>query len=357
MTLRKNNTEKYKISFCTVCMNRLHHLKKTLPKNIKDTLPYKNFEFVLLDYNSKDGLEQWVKVHMSKYLELGILTYIKTNKPDFFLMSHSKNIVAKKATGDIICNVDADNFIGKGFADYINKKLSTNNNSYLAVKKHFVSADFYGRICVFKNDFIAVTGYDENMTEYGFEDFDLRNRLDLLGKKVQYISNKRFFKVINHSLEKRIENGFNINNIKHLYIRHINHYSSELMYLLSNGIFYKFNVIINRLINSNSISNTFKENRKDDHRMTLENDILDTGKWFYDSRGITLENNNIITHFNVTNEIITCDENKLITYYECKKMDMIQEAVMFLAQAKNKMKMNYNKNNKLIRVNNFFGEM
>ena len=57
-------TVPYKISFATVCMNRLHHIRQTLPKNIADNSDYENVEFILLDYNSSDGLEEWVKETM-----------------------------------------------------------------------------------------------------------------------------------------------------------------------------------------------------------------------------------------------------------------------------------------------------
>ena len=157
---------KYKISFCTVCMNRLHHLKKTLPKNIKDNRSYGNIEFVVLNYNSKDKLDEWIKTEMSEYIANGILKYIVTREPEHFLRSHSKNIAAKYATGDIVCNVDADNYIGKGFADYIHQKFKENKNSYLAVDRQTATMDCFGRICLLKDDFILLKGYDENMEGY-----------------------------------------------------------------------------------------------------------------------------------------------------------------------------------------------
>lgn len=347
----------YKISFCTVCMNRLDHLKETLPKNIEDTLPYHNFEFVVLDYNSNDGLEKWIQKYMTKYLKTGKLVYFKTTLPQYFRMSHSKNMVAKKATGDIICNVDADNFVGKGFANYINEKFFKKNNIYLAVKKNFVSTDFYGRICVFKKDFLAVTGYDENMTEYGFEDFDFRNRLDMLGLNVNYISNKKFFKAITHSVEKRIEKGSYVNNIEQILIQYINHYSSELLYLFKNGNYIKGKVLINRLVNSSSTKNVFSENRKSDSLMVFENDLLHTGRWFKYGDALTLKNEEGQIHFQVNDNKVKEQKNGSVVYHECHETEKIQEAIMFLSQSKNYLLMLENKKNKRIRVNKFFGEI
>src|SRR6187402_102950 len=101
--------KKNRISFCTVCMNRIEHLKQTLPKNIEDNIAYGNLEFLLLDYNSKDGLEEWVESEMKEYIDKGILHYYKTTEPEYFHRSHSRNMIIKKATGDIVCNIDADN--------------------------------------------------------------------------------------------------------------------------------------------------------------------------------------------------------------------------------------------------------
>jgi len=46
----------FKISFCIVCMNRLHQLSQTLLQNIRDNEDYSELEFIVLDYNSNDGM-------------------------------------------------------------------------------------------------------------------------------------------------------------------------------------------------------------------------------------------------------------------------------------------------------------
>ena len=51
-----------KISFCTVCMNRLQYLMQTLPVNIAGNIDYPNLEFVVLNYNSKDDMENWIRI-------------------------------------------------------------------------------------------------------------------------------------------------------------------------------------------------------------------------------------------------------------------------------------------------------
>ncbi|MEP5338172.1 MAG: glycosyltransferase family A protein [Algibacter sp.] len=350
--------KKHKISFCTVCMNRLHHLKKTLPKNIEDNISYGNVEFVVLNYNSKDAIDKWIFTEMIEYINTGILVYIKTEEPQYFLRSHSKNIAAKKASGDIVCNVDADNFIGEGFAKYINELFIKDKNSYFAVKKNSGSKDCYGRIGLFKDDFISITGYDESMTDYGFEDFDIQNRLDLLGRKAKYITNTKFLKVLNHDDITRIENEPHINEIDKIYIRYINHYSSELLFLFKNNNYTKGLIMVNRLINSESIDNAFNENRTYEYTNSLENDSWEKGVWYRELYGIkTIYKTTTITELIQTKKRELQNKKDVgMKYYECTKTELFEEMVMFLSQISNRIKMKQNKANKKIHVNEVFGE-
>src|SRR5690606_26363819 len=70
-----------RISYCIVCMNRLDHLKKTLLLNLEDTRGDRNVEFVLLDYNSGDGMGEWVKQNLKKEMQFGRLIYFRTEEP------------------------------------------------------------------------------------------------------------------------------------------------------------------------------------------------------------------------------------------------------------------------------------
>jgi cellulose synthase/poly-beta-1,6-N-acetylglucosamine synthase-like glycosyltransferase len=162
---------KYKISFCTVSMNRLDHLKMTFIKNVYDNLDYRNIEFVLLNYNSNDDMDAWVRDNLSDLIEKGIVQYYHTEEPNFFHRSHSRNMAFKLAEGDIICNVDADNFIGKGFADYINLHFNNKKDIFIAPPKgsHLTTIrNVQGRICLKKEDFYKIKGFDERIMDYGY---------------------------------------------------------------------------------------------------------------------------------------------------------------------------------------------
>ena len=79
-----------KLAFCITCMNRLSHIQETLVKNMEDNFSPNEVEFILLDYNSTDGLEEWVKT-LQNYIDIGILHYYRTDIPTHYHRSHSRN--------------------------------------------------------------------------------------------------------------------------------------------------------------------------------------------------------------------------------------------------------------------------
>jgi len=177
-------TSRYrKISICTTCMNRIGNLKETLTKNIEDSKDYPNAEFVLLDYNSTDGLSDWISDKMMDHINSGRLVYYKTCEPEYFRMGHSRNVAFKLATGEIVNNVDADNFIGKGFVDVINKLAEIcPERAVFAKGKRMM----HGRIGFYKSEFLTLGGYDEDLKGYGFDDHNLVYRAMALGHRFMW---------------------------------------------------------------------------------------------------------------------------------------------------------------------------
>lgn len=219
-------------------MNRLHHIKETLPKNIKDNLDYKNVEFILLDYGSSDGLQEWVLKAMSVEINKGILKYYNFPNVEYFDRSHSRNLAFKLATGDVLCNVDADNYTGKGFAKYVNEKFSYNSNIYLVAdtkKRFYFLRNAFGRFCISKQDFEELGGLDEEMKSYGSETVDLYNRLDQKGVEECLILNTNFLKAISHGDEERVSNEYFLKSLSGMYIKFISHEESEFILMYKDG--------------------------------------------------------------------------------------------------------------------------
>ena len=192
--LRKKTTilRLYKISFCTTCMGRLHHIKETFLKNIEKSL-YPHCEFILVNYNSPDDLDEWAKNLPKEVI------YIKTTKPTHWLPAHAKNIAHRAATGDILCNIDADNFIVPGFAHYLNELFQKD----VVVRGR--GAGVYGRVALRKEHFYAVNGYDENLTTWSGEDTDLARRVAQHFNIKLVDCNPGYLKTLEHSNYERAQ--------------------------------------------------------------------------------------------------------------------------------------------------------
>jgi hypothetical protein len=100
-------------------------------------------------------------------------------------MTHSRNVAFKLAAGDIVLNVDADNFIqprdktvDKSFCEYVNLLANQSEEKIIFAKGKRM---MHGRVGFFKNEFIDLGGYDEEMQGYGYDDIDLVRRAWCLG--------------------------------------------------------------------------------------------------------------------------------------------------------------------------------
>lgn len=238
---------KIKLSFVTVAMNRVEHIKKTLPQNIADNQCV-GIEFILLDYNSSDGLSEWVKENLSEHLKSGKLKLYRTDQPKAFNRSHSRNMAFCLANGEIVCGVDADNYTGKDFDKYILLQFSENKDILLKVEttREAKKRDTFGRFACINANFHVVGGYDETMKSYGSEDIDLYQRLEMAGCSVELMTDVKFLKTIQHSDKSRIENEYFSKNLKSAFIRHIAQTSSNLYLIMKDGSFKMIDICPNR---------------------------------------------------------------------------------------------------------------
>ena len=237
----------HKISVCTVSMNRLHHVRETLPVNIKENLSYPNVEFILLDYNSSDSLEDWVRSSMKTYIESGILKYYRTLEPSYFQLSHSRNMVTSLSSGDILCMVDGDNYAGVDYAHWINSIfVQKGKNAVVSTffrEKGLLYADTGGKLSFHRDLLASVRGYDESFIDYGMEDRDLVLRLVKAGGIRVPLENTAYMRFIGHSAFERIKNYHLINNLHAVYLDAVSYLKEEetkVLYLLVDNTFYEF---------------------------------------------------------------------------------------------------------------------
>jgi Glycosyl transferase family 2 len=202
-----NQDHYLKISFCITCMNRLFQLKQTMLKNLKDNESYPNCEFIIVNYNSQDGLEEWVAANLKEEIEKGRIKYFHTREASGWHAAHAKNIAHFLSTGDIVCNLDGDNFTGKDFAFYINYLYQSHPGQDLLLNfKKDKYYGTYGRICLTRKSFVSLGGYDEDLHAIGGEDTDLVERGIAYQLPYQNIEMENFLKYIENTNQDRVKN-------------------------------------------------------------------------------------------------------------------------------------------------------
>ena len=172
------------VVFCTTCKNRYQHLAETLPRNLADnTLP--DTRFVVLDYNSGDDMAERVATDFWDDLCTGKLAYYKYHGLHSFRMAHAKNMAHRLGMkhGDLLVNLDADNFTGPGFDRYVQKMFAENENAFLwsDMIKGVLPKGVSGRIACTSDAFLLAGGYDEKYETYSPDDKDFNARLRRLG--------------------------------------------------------------------------------------------------------------------------------------------------------------------------------
>lgn len=345
-----------KISFCTICMNRLHHLQQTMVQNIKDNITYTNLEFVLLDYNSNDGLSSYVRGHLSKYIDSGLLKYYRTSDPSGYHVSHSRNMVFTLATGDVVCNIDADNFTGEGFAAYVNSNFVTKKDVFLST--HQISGiknDVIGRICVRKQHFLHVNGYDEKMLHYGFEDIDLANRLEAAGLQQIQIDSIDFLRAIEHPNSERTNNFNHAKAYQQLIINYISPYESELLLLFDKQQYVRAKLIDNK--NYNILHPNSKKKRSTKYKYSIREPEWEKGVWEIRGKAIVFIKNRIPVlrlHSKSRNMYLSDLQEK---YYLISSPYMKETILFFYNQLANRiiMERNFKHKNSIVNIDGFGG--
>ena len=148
-----------KISYCTSCYNRLWQLVQTIEYNLSFTKSGE-IELCVLSYND-DSVEPYLYTHYSTYINDGRLkvqSHYDNYKPldgSDFACGYVKNLSHALGTGEILFNLDADNFIEPQLQE-----------SLLNLKPHEVlrstTGKFegsLGRIGVHKSLYKKVNGY------------------------------------------------------------------------------------------------------------------------------------------------------------------------------------------------------
>jgi len=218
------------ITFFTVVMNRLHHLSMTLPLNLRDNRAA-GTDFLILDYGSTDGVAEYLLEKFPKEIESRRLQFQRV-EAKYFDRCHSRNLAAHYASGDVLCNIDADNFTGQNFDLYLSAYFQVQENIFITGVGNVPGIrDAFGKLAVRRQHFFAVQGYNETFKGYGYEDYDLVQRLEERGLDKIVINDQQYLQAIAHEPRERIRNEWHINNLSALYTQYISDRARVLLYL------------------------------------------------------------------------------------------------------------------------------
>lgn len=210
-----------KISYCITCKGRAHHLIQTLPHNLALEKDNPNIEFVVLDYDSKDGLGEWIQQNLREELESGRVRYARFEPAPNFKMAHAKNMAHRVATGDILCNLDADNFLAPGFTTWMRDSMVQEPKSFITSlplnAMEFLTTRLSakvvgnkpllgGRVALWRDDFLKLGGYDERFTGWSPDDVNMAMRARESGLKPFTVPDDRIGHSVEHSNMDRLAN-------------------------------------------------------------------------------------------------------------------------------------------------------
>lgn len=196
-----------RVAFCSTCKGRLQHLQVTLPKNMEDNPSAK---FILLDYADQAGLLNYLKANFSQSIESGRLSVYSIKPPKTFHMAHAKNMSHRLGILEgcnYLVNIDADNFAGYRFDEYIASNLNYSNFLWAKMIKEGpdrLPRGISGRIAITDQSFLKVGGYDERFDTWGPDDRDFNIRLQRLGYHDKEID-KKYLGAIRHTDKMRFK--------------------------------------------------------------------------------------------------------------------------------------------------------
>ena len=178
-----------KISLCTSISNRIEDFQYTLPHNLKFIESYgKQVEWIVADYGSNNINEVRELIESAKKPANLNMIYHRHNEK--WNIGRAKKLAHDLASGDILLNLDADNFIGIRFLELLDQVYQENPLSIVYYKweptfleyRNNIGLDlgFMGKIALSKAIYNVIGGYPIDLQGYGGDDSDLINRALLL---------------------------------------------------------------------------------------------------------------------------------------------------------------------------------
>lgn len=159
------------LTIITTCKNRLSHLQQTLPAMLKQSFS----KVIVVDYGCEQGTADWVeKNHPAAKV-------IKVSDDPNFCAARARNIGASHAESDFLLFIDADTILNVDVGQWLASHVQP--ETYYVSADRAIHPDLWGFVICDRKSFQAIEGYDEAFNEWGGEDKDLYNRLEVIGQK------------------------------------------------------------------------------------------------------------------------------------------------------------------------------
>jgi glycosyltransferase involved in cell wall biosynthesis len=160
---------------------------------------YFNTEVIVVNYSSPDGLSEWLSQNYSNQLLSGKLIEVTVPKVYYFDHSHSRNVGLRSAHGEWVFFIDADCKPAPILVSHLLSRISDLPNVFSIVGTPAFGAA--GSLFANRQDLIDLGGYMEDLSGWGYEDGDIRDRLFLNDKEMFSFSPKFLPSLKNSSLE------------------------------------------------------------------------------------------------------------------------------------------------------------
>jgi glycosyltransferase involved in cell wall biosynthesis len=156
------------LSLITTCKNRLPHLKQTLPLMLRQP----GAEVIVVDYGCEQGTSAWVREHHPA------ARLVHVDDDPVFCAARARNLGAKRASGEVLCFIDADVLLQLEFGKWL--ELNQKPDVFYTYPAH-KGPELAGFLIVARESFLKIGGYDEAIRGWGGEDFDAYERLARVG--------------------------------------------------------------------------------------------------------------------------------------------------------------------------------
>jgi hypothetical protein len=238
-------------------------------------------------------------------------------------------MVFRLAEGKIVCNLDADNYLGEGFAEFMLKEFQEKKKIFYT--SNLCVRDVFGRVCLEKEAFMAVKGYNELLVGYGVEDADLFKRLTCIGHRRHVFIQESFYGALTHEDNERVVEEPLLKKLYALYLDYIDPYSTRILMLYKEH-FWGMGALQNNVAmncNRNNIEcDRIEQCMSDKYRFVVKEEWKE-GEWCNVDGGILLNGKYLF----VDNQKGLCYRDRY--FYKVTDVDLIVTVVLLITEALN----------------------